>query len=124
MAKSRLISLNGKVPDNMVFLHGNALQLPFKPGSFGTAISLNLLHALEDVKTVLHELKNALNEHGTMHLTTLVKGDRFADLYLSSLGRGGALVPRGSDQLLTVFSELEIPTTHTLRGNLLFISSQ
>ena len=73
---------------------------------------------------MLHELKNALDEHGTAYFTTLVKGGRFGDLYLSSLGRGGALVPRRPDQLLAVYSELAIPTTHTLRGNLLFISSE
>ena len=48
MAKARLINLHGSVPPNMVFLHGDALELPFKPKSFTTIISMNLLHVLDD----------------------------------------------------------------------------
>ena len=44
MAKARLTDLHGSVPPNMVFLHGDALELPFKPKSFTTIISMNLLH--------------------------------------------------------------------------------
>lgn len=73
VAKSRLVKLSGKVPDNMVFLHGDVLQLPFKPKSFGTVISLNLLHVLEDVKKLLQELRNVLMDGGTISLTTLRK---------------------------------------------------
>jgi SAM-dependent methyltransferase len=48
IAKSRLAKLKGRVPDNMVFLHADALQLSFQPDGFNTIISLNLLHCLDD----------------------------------------------------------------------------
>jgi SAM-dependent methyltransferase len=53
IAKSRLNKLNGKVPDNMILLHADALQLPFQPKSFNTIISQNLLHCLDDTKKLL-----------------------------------------------------------------------
>ena len=58
IAKSRITKLNGKVPDNMVFIHGDALQLPFEPNTFHTIISLNLMHVLDDINKFLAGLRN------------------------------------------------------------------
>ncbi|MBM9616588.1 class I SAM-dependent methyltransferase [Desulfobulbus rhabdoformis] len=44
MAKERLIKINGKIPDNLLLLHADALNLPFQDNSFKTIISENLLH--------------------------------------------------------------------------------
>lgn len=120
-AKSRLVKLNGRVPSNMVFLHGDVLQLPFKPKSFGTIIAMNLLHALEDVKTMLQGLKNVLMDRGAISFTTLVENNRFADRYLHKLGEGGYLIPRSLNQLLSVFDELDMPVKYHTKGNLAFI---
>ncbi len=62
-AKSILNKLNGKVPGNMVFLHADALQLPFKPNSFSTIISQNLLHCLDDTKKLLRRYPRASPWH-------------------------------------------------------------
>lgn len=121
VAKSRLVKLSGKVPDNMVFLHGDILQLPFKPKSFGTVISLNLLHVLEDVKKVLQELRNVLMDGGTISLTTLIEHNRFADKYLHMLGKAGKLFPRDAKQLFAVFDALGMPVKYRIKGNLAFI---
>ena len=53
IAKSRLIKINGTVPGNMIFLHADALRLPFREKSFNTIISENLLHCLDDTKNLL-----------------------------------------------------------------------
>lgn len=37
----------------MVFLHADALRLPFREKSFDTIISENLLHCLADTKSLL-----------------------------------------------------------------------
>jgi len=121
LAKSRLTRLNGKVPDNMVFLHADALQLPFQPNSFNTIISLNLLHCLDDIKKLLIGLKNVLSGNGKMYFTTLVKGNRPADRYLVALANAGKLVPRNIDQLRAVFEELHMPIRYDLFGNMAFI---
>ena len=121
LAKSRLTRLNGKVPDNMVFLHADALQLPFQPKSFHTIISLNLLHCLDDIKKLLIGLKDVLSDNGRMYFTTLVKSNRPADRYLKALANAGKLVPRSIDQLRAVFEDLHMPIRYDLFGNMVFI---
>jgi SAM-dependent methyltransferase len=121
IAKSRLIKLNGNVPDNMIFLHADALQLPFQQKSFSTIISQNLLHCLDDTKKLLIELKNTLSEDGRMYFTTLVKGNRLADRYLKALADGGKLVSRNIDQHRDVFEELGMPIKYDIDGNMAFI---
>jgi len=124
LAKSRLTKVSGKVPDNMVFLHADALQLPFQPDSFDTIISLNLLHCIDDVRKLLIGLKNVLSDNGRMYFTTLVKGNRPADRYLKALANAGKLVPRNIDQLRAVFEELHMPIRYDLFGNMVFILTQ
>jgi len=124
LAKSRLTKLNGKIPVNMVFLHADALQLPFKPNSFNTIISLNLLHCLDDINKLMTGLKNVLSQDGKMYFSTLVKGNRFGDRYLKALGNSGKLVPRNIDQLRAVFDELNIPIRYDLFGNMAFITTK
>lgn len=121
IAKSRLIKLNGNVPDNMVFLHADALQLPFQQKSFNTIISQNLLHCLDDTKKLLIELKNILSEDGRMYFTTLVKGNRLADRYLKALADGGKLVSRNIDQHRDVCEELGMSIKYDIDGNMAFI---
>jgi len=121
IAKSRLIELSGNVPGNMVFLHADALQLPFQQKSFNTIISQNLLHCLDDIKKLLIGLKNVLSDGGRMYFTTLVKGNRLADRYLEALAGGGKLVSRNIDQHQSVFEELGMSIKYDIDGNMAFI---
>jgi len=123
IAKSRLIKLNGNVPGNMVFVHGDALHLPFKPQSFKTIISLNLLHVLKDITGMLQEMRNVLSDGGAIFLTTLIQNNRFADRYLRMWGKAGEVVPRNADQLFAVFNALDMPVKYRIKGNMAFISS-
>jgi ubiquinone/menaquinone biosynthesis C-methylase UbiE len=123
IAKSRLIKLNRKVPENMVFLQGNALQLPFKPQCFGTIISMNLLHVIPEIDKVVMGIKKVLKNNGTITFTTLVKSNRFfANRYLKFMGSMGEAVPRSINQLLSVFNELSMPVKHQVMGNMAFIN--
>ena len=121
MAKARLINLHGSVPPNMVFLHGDALELPFKPKSFTTIISMNLLHCLNDVRKVLCGFKNVMADGATVSFSTLIKGGRLADAYLNMLGNANAVVPRTADQLSAIFDEVGMPVQHQISGNMAFI---
>jgi ubiquinone/menaquinone biosynthesis C-methylase UbiE len=121
IAKSRLIKLNGKVPDNMVFLHADALRLPFQEKSFNTIISQNLLHCINDTKKLLIGLKNVLSEDGRMFFTTLVKGSRLADRYLKALADGGKLVSRNIEEHQTAFNQLGMSIKYDITGNMAFI---
>lgn len=122
MAKARLIKLNGDVPPNLVFLHGDALELPFKPKSFTTIVSLNLLHVLDDAGKALDGFKKVLSDGGTISFTTLVINNRLADRYLNMFGKMGEVVPRSVDQLLEIFDKAAMPVRHHVNGNLAFIS--
>ena len=120
--KSRLIQLNHKVPENMVFLQGDALQLPFKPQCFETIISMNLLHVIPEIDKLVIGIKNVLKNNGTITFTTLVKSNRFfANRYLNFMGSLGEAVPRSINQLLLVFNELGMPVKHQVVGNMAFI---
>lgn len=119
--KSRIEKLRGNIPENMFFLHADALQLPFKANVFHTIISLNLLHCLDDVNDVLKELKRALIDGGNSAITTLVQSPRWSTGYLNMLSGSGALISRTADELLSTFNEIELQVTHKIKGNLAFI---
>jgi ubiquinone/menaquinone biosynthesis C-methylase UbiE len=122
LAKQRIAQLTGGVPENVVFLHGDVRDLPFKPKSFGTIICLNLLHALEDVPGVLRGLRKVLLDEGTFAFTTLIEANRLADRYLHLWAKAGELVPRTAAQLLAIFEGLGMPVTYRIRGNMAFIA--
>ncbi len=121
IAKSRLIKINGKVPDNMVFLHADALRLPFRERSFTTIISENVLHCLDDTKELLTGLKNILSEGGKMYFTTLIRANRLADRYLEALKNGGKLVSRNIEDHQTTFNQLGMSIRYEINGNMAFI---
>jgi SAM-dependent methyltransferase len=118
IAKSRLVKINGKVPDNMVFLQADALRLPFREKTFNTILSENLLHCLDDTGNLLKTLKGILSENGKMYFTTLIKANRFADRYLESLAKGGKLVPRSMQDHQMIFDQLGMPIRYNINGNM------
>jgi len=119
--KSRLEKLKGKIPENIFFLHADALQLPFRENSFRTVILLNLLHCLDDVKTVLQEMKRVLTDGGNSAITTLVQSNRWSNRYLNILAESGALISRNQDELLSAFNDMQMQITHRIKGNLAII---
>jgi ubiquinone/menaquinone biosynthesis C-methylase UbiE len=122
LAKSRLVKLHGRVPENVVFLHGDVLHMPFMPKSFGTIICMNLLHVLEDVREVLQGMRNVLMAEGKMVFTTLIENNRFADRYLHMWARAGEVVPRTARQVLADFAALGMPISYCIQGSMAFIS--
>jgi len=121
MAKSRLVKLNGKVPDNLVFLHADALQLPFQQNIFSTILSENLLHCLNDTSIMLKQLKTFMSKNGRMYFTTLVKNNRFADKYLEALADNGKLLSRTVVDHQKVFEQVGLSAKYETTGNILVI---
>ena len=66
MAKERFLRKKGSIPENVCFLHADALQLPFKENTFTTILSENLLHCLNDTLVLLKQLKSIISEDGYM----------------------------------------------------------
>jgi ubiquinone/menaquinone biosynthesis C-methylase UbiE len=122
VAKSRLAKRNSRLPDNVVFLHGDVLHLPFKPKSFGTIIAMNLLHVLGDIQRLLLAFRKVLLDEGTMAFTTLIENNRWADRYLHMWARAGEVVPRTGPQLFAEFAALGLPITYRIQGNMAFIT--
>jgi ubiquinone/menaquinone biosynthesis C-methylase UbiE len=123
-AKARLTKLRGSVPGNVVFLQGDILQLPFSPESFSTAISLSVLHVLDDARTMIGELRKVLTRGGNLSITSLVLGRAFGDKYLRFLHKsGGVAAPRNAQQVASLFTEMGIRTDQYVRGNMMFIHS-
>lgn len=122
MAKSRLVQQNGKVPDNLVFLHADALQLPFQENIFTTILSENLLHCLSDTSILLKQFQSITAEDGKMYFTTLVKNNRFADKYLEALASNGKLVSRAVGDHEKVFEQVGLYAKYETIGNLLIIT--
>ncbi len=118
IAKSRLEKTNGAIPGNMVFLHADALALPFRPQSFTTILSENLLHCLPDTNFLLNQLKIFLSIKARMFFTTLVKGNRVADGYLEALAKRGKLIVRTMGDHQKVFDKIGMSVTYDIRGNL------
>ena len=121
MAKSRLIKMKGDIASHMVFLHADALRLPFRPRAFNTIISLNLLHVLDDLSRLLKGLKSVLTEDGAMIFTSLVKSCRLADRYLAAWEKAGEVKSRDVVQLKAVFDKLGMPARYDTFGSMAFI---
>lgn len=121
IARNRLIKLNGKVPDNMVLLHANALRPHFRGNSFNAIISQNLLHCIDDTKKLLAGLKNILAEDGRMYFTTLIKTNRLADKYLQALADGGKIIPRKIEDHCAAFDQQGMAIEYDISGNMVFI---
>ena len=116
IGKSRLIKRKGKVPDNLVFLHADALHLPFKEKAFKTILSENLLHCLNDTNILLKKLENIISKDAKMYFTTLVRNNRLADKYLEALAESGRLVSRTVDDHKIIFEKLAISAKYETMG--------
>lgn len=121
-AKARLTKLHGGVPENLVLLQGDVLQLPFHPRAFDTVISMNVLHVLRDGAGLLASLRQALAEGGALFLTSLVASTWLGRAYLRALRLTGQVAPaRNPGQVLALFSELGLPVQHRVAGNMMFV---
>jgi len=121
MAKSRLIKRNDNVPDNLLFLHADALHLPFQENAFETILSENLLHCLSNTSILLKQLEKIISQNGKMYFTTLVKNSRFADKYLEALADGDKLVSRTVADHEEIFEQTGISAKYETTGNILSI---
>lgn len=122
MAKKRIEKHSGSMPENQVFLHADALDLPFKDKSFETILSENLLHCLSDTSILLERLKKIKTENGKIFFTTLIKNNRFSDKYLDALAEKGKIVPRSEEDHKRVFTECGMAAKYESTGGMLSIT--
>ena len=123
MAKVKLIKRNGHIPENITFLHADALRLPFKANTFTTIIAENLLHCLNNTSLLIEQLKNMISNNGTMYFTTLVRANRYADQYLKTLANNGRLVSREAKDHKKTFDQAGLSIECQTKGNILIIKA-
>ena len=121
IAKSRLMKQTANIPGNVIFLHADALRLPFQQKTFKTIICENLLHCLSDTSILLNQLAKIISEDSKMYFTTLVKNNRFADKYLQALADRGKLVPRTVEDHKERFEQAGLTAEYETIGNILII---
>ncbi|MGD8369279.1 MAG: class I SAM-dependent methyltransferase [Desulfobacterales bacterium] len=121
IARNRLLRKAGRVPENLVLLHADALVLPFKPAVFDTIFCLNLLHVLEDIEEAVAALCRSARPGAPLVFTALVKSGRLADRYLKRWADAGELFERTEQDLLGVCRSLNIPAECRVTGNLAFL---
>jgi ubiquinone/menaquinone biosynthesis C-methylase UbiE len=122
MAKSRMIRIHGAIPKNIIFLHADAQQLPFRAETFTTVISLNLLHVLDDISKILTGVKSIKNKKSKYYFTTFVVGNRLADKYMKVWEDKGEMVGRKIEDIQSIFNEFGMPVTKEINGNMAFLS--
>lgn len=121
-ARGRLVRKAGRMPENLVFLHADALALPFSPGVFDSIFCLNLLHVIERIEDAVAGLCRSARPGSPLFFTTLIKSGRTADRYLKRWADAGELFERSETDLLAVFRSLEISAECRVRGNLAFLT--
>ena len=101
-ARRRLESVCGRVPDSLVLLQADIVDLPFKNGAFTTVSLPAVLHAFDDPVVPVSQLRRVLAADGTMYITSLVSvpGRAFANAYLRGMHRGGQIAaPRSVEEV-------------------------
>ena len=123
-ARDRLIARAGQVPEHIVLVQGDLRDLSaFRSASFGTIVSLNVLHHIEDAGALFGNLAALLPQPGgRLYLTSLVTTGRWSDRYLEALHRNGIVVrPRTEREVALLLGEASFDVTRSRkRGNMLY----
>lgn len=87
-------------PERVVLLQADVLDLPFRPGMFGTVASYGLLHLFDDPQPLLRVLATQSASDQAVYATSLVAGTALAGPVLHLLHAAGESArPRRLDQL-------------------------
>jgi SAM-dependent methyltransferase len=124
-ARRRLVERVGRMPDNVVLLQGDLLNLSgFVPGSIGTILCLGVLHHIDAAADLVANLGALLVPgKGRMHFTTLITSGRWSDSYLRSLYRsGGFAPPRSAAEVRAIFETSASDVTTRVQGSMLYAS--
>lgn len=94
------LAADGQVRPGIRLVQADAFDLPFTPGSFDTVLCLGFLHMVEDVSSLLDQLRGQLRPGGRLFCSSLVAETPVGRRYLTMLHRAGEVAtPRTGDQL-------------------------
>jgi SAM-dependent methyltransferase len=121
------MKLAGSVPERIFLLQADLNAMPFRPGSFHTALCMNVLHHFADAGGLVADLKRLLVYGGHLYLTSLVKGNRLiGDYYLNKLYRRGDFVqPRTGMELQNLLADsFGESVSYWMRGNMAHVAQE
>jgi ubiquinone/menaquinone biosynthesis C-methylase UbiE len=102
-ARQRLSrAAGGLIPGHVALLQADVLDLPFRPNSFETVLTMGMLHLFEDrpLMAFLRSLTSLSIPDGKLFLTSLVANRTIGRCYLALLHRAGEVAtPRSFEQL-------------------------
>jgi SAM-dependent methyltransferase len=117
----------GMLPAHIVLLQADVLDLPFRPGAFGTALSMGMLHlfADEDVLLLMRKLVAILSPESSLFLSSLVAERAIGRCYLALLHRAGEVAtPRSFDRLSSMLAaELDGSAEFARDGSMAYIAA-
>ncbi len=128
-ARRRLESAHGRIPDSLVLLQADIIDLPFKSGTFTTVSLPAALHEFDDPVVPVNQLRRVLAEDGTLYITSLVSvpGRAFANAYLRGMHRGGQIAePRSVEELAQELLAVDGLSNlrHWTDGNMAFFTNE
>jgi len=112
--KERLMAQHGHIPNNVAFVHADALDLPFKSGTFSTIVSFGLLHIFEQPEALMAELMRARADDGDLFATSLVANNWLGKRYLRALQGAGEV---GNVQDTEALLQRLVPHAPQLQAN-------
>lgn len=123
-ARERLSKINGSVPNNIIFLQGDAFDLPFADNTFGSVMSHGLLHMFEQKKGILDELERVKESNGSISVSSLVSNIGVGRKYLSLLEKSGQTAKNlTSDSLSNLLNTRSLDYILYTQGNIAYIKS-
>ena len=124
-ARERVLGGGKRLPPHVVFVQGDLLDLPFRPGAFRTVMSMGMLHLFAEVGPLAASLESLLLPDGGLFLTSLVENGRLGDRYLRFLHRQGeAAAPRTAAALeAQLRAALRRPLAYSVTGNMAYAVS-
>jgi SAM-dependent methyltransferase len=125
-ARSRFVKLAGYVPEHIFLLQTDLNFLPFRPGTFGTILCMNVLHHVAEGEGLITGLKELLLGGGHLYLTSLVKSNRLiGDRYLDALyNRGDFVQPRTGEEVENLLaSSFGQSVSNWMQGNMAYMTA-
>jgi ubiquinone/menaquinone biosynthesis C-methylase UbiE len=121
-AKQRL---NNEGATNVVLVQADLSNLPFRSGSFESALFMGSLHLFTNPQVVLESVQRVLQPQAKLHLTSLAKvGRKIGDRYYETLRKMGEVAP--GKNLREIQRDLEAVysgVTLTHQGNMVFATA-
>lgn len=125
IGKKRIMKKTGSIPENIVFLQGDAFNLPFKKGSIENIINFGMLHLFDDKQEYLKRIFMVLKKKGRFFFTSITNDREFSKYFTRFLQKRkelGEVV--SSREMLKLFQGNGKIQEHFNSGSMMFIAGK